>query len=296
MISTCGISRRPAEGGLEELRRQREAVAAGDEDVADLRGSADVVELRLELTAVEVLGGVADDPAPRAVAAVAGALGRDEQQDAVGVAVDEARHRRVAVLGQGVLHHPGEGPQLRADRDDLAADRVVGIVGVDQRHEVGRDVHPELVRRRQALALVVGQVEDLLELLERVQAVGELPAPVVPLLVRRVLPDPGAAADRRLPVRAEPEGGVAQVDERRLAGSRRGDRRRVLRRVHRAVIPFRAHRLLVPRRPCAAGVLYSLCIDLMQCAWSRGSYRAGPPGSRPAFGGSGRAWPDRGVR
>ena len=191
-----------AEGGLEELRRQRQAVAAGDEDVADLRRPADVVELRLELAAVEVLGRVADDPAPGAVAAVARALGRDEHQDPVGVAVDEARDRGVAVLGERVLHHPGEGAQLGADGDDLAADRVVRVVGVDERDEVGRDVHPELVGRREPLALVVGQVEDLLQVLERVEALRELPAPVVPLLVRDVLPDPGPAADGGLPVRA----------------------------------------------------------------------------------------------
>jgi hypothetical protein len=106
------------------------------------------------------------------------------------VAVDEAGHRGVAVLGEGVLHHPREGAQLRADRDDLAADRVVGIVGIDERDEVGRDVHPELVGRRETFALVVGQVEDLLEVLQRVKALRELPAPVVPLVVRDVVPDP----------------------------------------------------------------------------------------------------------
>ena len=230
-------------------------IAAGDEDVANLRRAADVVELGLELAAVEVLGRVADDPAPRAVAAVARALGRDEQQDPVGVAVDEAGDRGVAVLGEGVLHHPREGAQLRADRDDLAADRVVGIVGIDERDEVGRDVHPELVGRREPLALVVGQVEDLLEILERVEPLRELPAPVVPLLVRNVLPDPGPPADGRLPVRAEPFRGVAQVDERRLVGFRGGDRRRDLRRVHPVVVLLSGP---------------EVCIDPMQSAWSNG--------------------------
>ena len=41
---------------------------------------------------------------------------------------------------------------------------------------------------RQAVALLVGQVEDLLDLLEVVDPVAELPAPVVPLLVGDVLP------------------------------------------------------------------------------------------------------------
>ena len=60
-----------ADRGLEQLRGEGQAVAARDQHVADLRRAADVVELRLVLAAVEVLGGVADDPAAGAVAAVA---------------------------------------------------------------------------------------------------------------------------------------------------------------------------------------------------------------------------------
>ena len=147
-----------AQDRLEQLRRERQAVAAGDEHVADLRRPAQVLELRLVVAAVEVLGRVADDPRPRAVAAVARALGRDQHQDAVRVAVDEARDRRVAVLGERVLHHRREGLLLAAERDDLAADRVVRVVRVDQADEVRRDVDAELVGRGQALALLVGQV------------------------------------------------------------------------------------------------------------------------------------------
>ena len=160
-----------AEDRLEELRRERQAVAAGDQDVADLRRAAQVLELGLVVAAVEVLGRVADDPRPGAVAAVARALGRDQHQDAVRVAMDEPGHRRVAVLGERVLHHRGERLLLAAERDDLAADRVVRVVGVDQADEVRRDVDPELVRRGQALALLVGQVQDLLDLGEVVDPV-----------------------------------------------------------------------------------------------------------------------------
>ena len=136
--------------------------------------------------------------------------------------MDEARDRRVAVLGERVLHHRGEGLLLAAERDHLAADRVVRVVGVDQADEVRRDVDPELVLGREALALVVGQVQDLGDLLEVVDPVAELPAPVVPLLVRDVLPDRGAAADRRAAVRPEGLGGIASIDERRLGGGQRG--------------------------------------------------------------------------
>ena len=63
----------------------------------------------------------------------------------------------------------------------------------------GRDVDPELVRRAQARPLLVGQLQDLLDLLEIVDPVAELPAPVVPLLVRDVGPQRRAPADRRRP-------------------------------------------------------------------------------------------------
>ncbi len=121
---------------LEQLRRKGQAVAAGDQDVADLRRPAQVLELRLVVAAVEVLGRVADDARPRAVPAVRRALRRDEHQDPVRVAVDEPGHRGVAVLGERVLHHRGEGVVLGRDRDDLAADGVVGVVGVDEADEV----------------------------------------------------------------------------------------------------------------------------------------------------------------
>ena len=165
--------------------------------------------------------GVADDARPRAVAAVAGALGGDQHQDAVRVAMDEPRDRGVAVLRERVLHHRGEGMRLAAARDDLAADRVVRVLRVDQADEVGRDVDPELLGRREPLALVVGQVEDPLDLLEIVDPVAELPAPVVPLGVGDVLPARGAATDRRPPVRTERARRVREVDERRL-GDRAG--------------------------------------------------------------------------
>jgi hypothetical protein len=101
-------------------------------------------------------------------------------------------------------------------RDDLAADRVVGVLGVDQADEVRRDIDPELVGRRQSLALLVGQLEDLLDLIELVDAVRELPAPVVPLLVGDVLVDRRPVTHGRLAVGSDGPRRVRQIDERRL--------------------------------------------------------------------------------
>ncbi len=188
----------------------------------------------------------------------------------------------MAVLGERVLHHPGEGTQLGSDRDHLAADRVVRVVGIDERDEVGRDVDPELVGRREPLALVVGQVQDLLELLERVQPVGELPAPVVPLVVGDVFPDPGAAAHGGQAVRAELAGRIAPVHERGLVGDPRCDRRRLLFRVHRPRVPFRWRRSPDPVRAAGLAVSgvhrsYALCMVLrMIPAHEAAVHRLGP--------------------
>ncbi len=121
-----------ADHRFQEPGGQGQAIAAADQDVADLWRPADVVELSLVLGAVEVLGRVAHDPRPGAVAAVAGALGRDQHQDTIRVAVHQARHGRVAVLGQRVAHHGREGLVLAGGGDDLTADRVVRVVGVDE--------------------------------------------------------------------------------------------------------------------------------------------------------------------
>ena len=211
----------PPQDRLEQLGREGQAVATRDEDVAHLRGPAQVLELGLMVAPIEVLGGVADDPRAGAVPAVRGALRRDEHQHPVGVAVDQARDRRVAVLGERVLHHRGERLLLPAGRDDLAADRVVRVVRVDQADEVGRDVHAELVRRREPQALVVGQVQDRLDLRKVVDPVTELPAPVVPLLVGDVRPERGATTDGGSTIGAQHTGRVREVDERRLGGARR---------------------------------------------------------------------------
>ena len=76
--------------------------------------------------------------------------------------------------------------------------------------------------RRQAVALLVGEVEDLLDLVEVVDAVRELPAPVVPLARRARPPTAGRApADGRLAVGPKGPRRVARVDEG-LRGGRLG--------------------------------------------------------------------------
>ena len=78
--------------------------------------------------------------------------------------------------------------------NDLPADGAGGIVGVHQAGEVRGDVQPEDALGTCALAFTVGQSNHFLQFGDAVDAVFQLPFPVVPLLVGHVLPLGGAVA------------------------------------------------------------------------------------------------------
>ncbi len=181
-----------AEDHVQQLGGQHHRVAAAQQHVADLRRAFDIVDLGVELGPAEGLGGIADDAAAGAVAAVAGALGGDEHQHPVGVAVDEAGHGRVFVLGQAVFHHRLERNHLAVGGDDLLADGAMGVIGVDEAGEVGGDIDAKQPLGGQGAALRVGQVDDAGQFVGRVEPVGHLPAPVHPLLIGHVGPIGGA--------------------------------------------------------------------------------------------------------
>ncbi|OQA40918.1 MAG: hypothetical protein BWY52_02744 [Chloroflexi bacterium ADurb.Bin325] len=181
----------PAQDVLEDLRRQDQRVAAGDQHVANLRRGRDVRDLAVVVAPAELCGRVPHDAAARAVAAVARTLRRDQHQHPIRVAVDQARHGAVAVLVERILVHAGERGQLPAGGDDLAADRAVRVVGVDQRRKIRRDVHAEM-RAPTALHLVGRQVDDPAQFFEAVQPMAQLPAPIIPLGVGHVGPGRGA--------------------------------------------------------------------------------------------------------
>jgi hypothetical protein len=134
------------------FRRKHQGIAAGQQDVAYLRRALEVLDLHLEFLAIKGLAGVADNARACAVTAVGCALGRDQHQHPVGVAVDEPGHGRVTVLGKRVFHHGGEGLHLFRQRDDLFANRVVRVLRVDQGNKVRRNVDAEQAARVEGLA------------------------------------------------------------------------------------------------------------------------------------------------
>ena len=79
-----------------------QAVAAGEEDVADLGMRGDVIDALVDLRHRHLAVILAGKAAARAVTTVHGALVGDEQQHAVGIAVRQTGGGGVGVLVQGV--------------------------------------------------------------------------------------------------------------------------------------------------------------------------------------------------
>ena len=172
-----------AEQPIDFVVRERERVAAGDQDVAHLGVLANVLDAAgpPELARAAGRRG-ADHARPRAVATIGRAQVRREEQDAVRVPVHEAGHRAVVVLSERVvvLAHALR-PFARAG-DDAPADRIVRRRRIEEAEIVRR--HRQRQRARTALergALVIRELDEALELLERVDAVAHLPMPVVPV-------------------------------------------------------------------------------------------------------------------
>ena len=153
---------------VQHLGRHGQRIAAAQQHVADLRRAGDVVDLRLVFLAAEVGRGVADDAAASAIAAIAGALRRHEHQHPVGIAVHQAWHRRMGILGQRILHHGRKRPQLAAQRQHLAPHRAVRVGRVDQSGKIRSDVDAELVRGGQTLTFLFGQLENRSQILQAV--------------------------------------------------------------------------------------------------------------------------------
>ena len=146
---------------------EKERVTAGEEDVADFSVRGEVFVDRLEVGLEFLLAHSADHAAARAVAAVAGASVGDEEEDAVGITVYESGHGHVRVLAAGVGHFAGGDDGFAGARDDLAADRAVGVVRLDEVEVVRRDGEGQLVAgEEEPFTFVGGQAEMLLGLFE----------------------------------------------------------------------------------------------------------------------------------
>ena len=129
---------------LEAPVAQHHRIAAGHDDVANLRMLADVLERRVVLIERDLLR-VADLAASRAEAAVARADRAHEEEHAIGIAVRDVRHRRVGVLVERV-DDAVDDVELLDRRDVLIPHRVADALDLIERGR--RDAHLEVLERR----------------------------------------------------------------------------------------------------------------------------------------------------
>jgi hypothetical protein len=98
------------EDAFEQEIGEHERIAAGEDDIADLGILCDVFDPVLNVLHID-LGRIPHLSLARAKAAVHRALARRQEEDAVRVPVDDARHRAVGILGERIFaevrHHRG---------------------------------------------------------------------------------------------------------------------------------------------------------------------------------------------
>ena len=171
---------------------EKQRVAAGKKNVTDFSVLFEIVEDLLKIGVQFLFADPADDPAPRAITAVARAAVGDEKQDAVRITMDQSRHRHVRIFAARIDHVVRRRPGLFDPRNDLAPDRVVGpaIAGTrEEIEEMRSNGEGELVARQQhAAPFFIREFEVLLELGQRSDPVLELPFPVVPEFRRGARP------------------------------------------------------------------------------------------------------------
>ena len=141
---------------LQDVLRQRQWIAAGEQYVADFGRGGDVVQLLLVGGGVEHHVAIADQTAARAKAAVAGALRRQQHQDAVGIAMDQPGDRGMGVLAERVGHFRVERDQFLRGGDHLPPDGTIRIVRVHQAGEIGCHIDVKVAGCRKASDLIGG--------------------------------------------------------------------------------------------------------------------------------------------
>ena len=150
----------------------------------------DVLDLPVELGMKIVAAGVADQPRARAITAIRRATVGHQKQHAVGIAMHQSGHRRMRIFAARIAHFPRRGVRFLDARDDLPADRAILIRRVNQVEEIRRDGQRQLVvgQLRAGEFLRRQRRHQPLKLLDRGDAVLELPVPVVPVGIGNVGP------------------------------------------------------------------------------------------------------------
>ena len=179
----CLMARSRVEQPVELVVADAQRIAARQQHVAHFGMRLEIGERLFPLPGRELVfaARIADEARARAVAAIGRAGAGRQEQHAVGIAMDEARHDRVVVFAQRIVGLARHAHIFVARHDVRAAQRLGRIVEAHQARVIGRDAD----RQRAFVApdgarFVVGQAEDARQIVQRADAGAELPVPVVP--------------------------------------------------------------------------------------------------------------------
>ncbi len=143
--------------------REQQRVATRQQYIANLGMLLDILQTGFKL-GMEIIGlGVGNQAAARAITAIRCTTIGHQEQDAVGVAMDDTRDGHRPLFANRILGLARGDVGLLDSRNHLSAHRAVRVLGVDQIEEVGRDRKRELMRCEQApFSLLLGQFKHLL--------------------------------------------------------------------------------------------------------------------------------------
>src|SRR5690349_3136243 len=85
------------------------------------------------------------DPAPRAITAIRSASICHQEQDPVGITMYESRDRHVRIFAAGIGHLERGSGSFFNSRDDLSADRAIGVVWIDEIKKMRGDAKGEFI-------------------------------------------------------------------------------------------------------------------------------------------------------
>ena len=142
----------PAENPFEFVVAENQRIAAGEKHVAHFGVLFQITERFLEIGVQLLLAHPAHDAAPGAIPAVARTTVRHEKEDAIRIPMHQSRHRHVRILAAGIGHVVRRRPRLFDPRNDLAPNRAIRIVALDQVEKMRRDGERELGAGKQHAA------------------------------------------------------------------------------------------------------------------------------------------------
>ena len=102
----------------------------------------------------------------------------------------ESRDRHVRIFAAGIGHLERGSDSFFDSRDDLSADRAIGVVWIDEVKKMRRDGEAQLMARQQHPGpLFRGELDFGFEIFQAGDAIFQLPLPIIPKFSRDIGPE-----------------------------------------------------------------------------------------------------------